>query len=52
MYCRILAMIYTELNIITVKPRLSGHVRSRENFRINEVSEYIKHELFAHVLYV
>ena len=24
----------------TVKPRLSGHVRSRENFRINEVSVY------------
>ena len=36
----------------TVKPRLSGRVRSRENFRINEVSEYMNHDLSAHVLYV
>jgi len=36
----------------TVKPRLSGHLRSRENFRINEVSVYMNHDLFAHVLYV
>ena len=38
--------------LCTVKPCLSGHVRSRENFRINEVSVYMKHDLFAHVLYV
>ena len=36
----------------TVKPRLSGHLRSRENFRINEVSVYMNRDLFAHVLYV
>ena len=36
----------------TVKPRLPGHVRSRANFRIYEVSVYMKHDLLAHVLYV
>jgi len=41
---------YTALH--WVKPRLSGHLRSRENFRINEVSVYMNHDLFAHVLYV
>ena len=36
----------------TVKPRLSGHVRSQENFRIYEVSVFMKHDLFALVVYV
>jgi len=36
----------------TVKPRLSGHVRSQENFRIYEVSVFMKHDLFALAVYV
>ena len=38
--------------LCTAKPRLSGHFRSRENFRIYEVSVFMKHDLFAHVVYV
>ena len=45
-------IIYWKKTHNTVKPRLSGHVRSRENIWINEVSVYMKHDLFAHVLYV
>jgi len=45
-----IALNQSQMN--TVKPRLSGHVRSQENSRINEVSVYMKHDLFAHVLYV
>ena len=36
----------------TVKPRLSGHVHSRENSRIYEVSVFMKHNLLALVVYV
>ena len=47
------AIANSNMNVTTtVKPCLSGHVRSRENFRIYEVSVYMKHYLCAHVLYV
>jgi len=40
------------VTIKIIKPRLSGHVRSRENFRISEISVLMKHGLFAPNVYV